>query len=497
MDPLLIRADANTQMGTGHVMRCLALAEAWQEGGGNAVFLGRIDAPAIRRRLVSEGFEVRDAKARDGGPDDATATSALASEFGAEWVVVDGYHFGADYQRALKGAGLKVLFIDDNGHAGDYCADIVLNQNIHADESIYAKRAPGTRLLLGTKYVLLRKEFWPWREWKREIPDVARKVLVTMGGADPDNATLKVVKALGRVQVDGIEAVVVAGASNPHYDILVEAATASPVEVRVERNVTDMPALMAWADVAVSAAGTTVYELARMGLPAILVSVAENQRPLAEGLEAVKAATYLGECGRVSPAGILASLGALLEATDRRRAVSARCAQLVDSRGARRVITSMLQARVSLRRATEHDARLLWEWANDPNVRRWAFHPDAIPWEEHARWFSMKLSDANCLIFIGMGPGQKPVGQVRLDISDGSADVDVSVAEGERGRGYGSAMIDLGVSDLFSQSDARMASAVVIDGNLASLRAFETAGFSRTGEDVRAGQRCVRFVRGR
>jgi len=189
---LLVRVDSGINMGSGHVMRCLALAQAWQDGGGDAVFVLATESPNAEARLTAEGFEVVYINAKPGSAEDARLTTKLAHKYGASWVVVDGYHFGGDYQKIIKEAGLNLLFIDDYGHAGYYPADIVLNQNIHADEDLYRNRASYTKLLLRTRYVLLRREFLRWQGYKREIPEIARKMLVTMGGSDPQNVTLKV-----------------------------------------------------------------------------------------------------------------------------------------------------------------------------------------------------------------------------------------------------------------------------------------------------------------
>ncbi|PYJ64808.1 MAG: UDP-2,4-diacetamido-2,4,6-trideoxy-beta-L-altropyranose hydrolase, partial [Verrucomicrobia bacterium] len=113
----------------------MALGQTWQDAGGHAVFVMCTDAPAIEDRFKSERMEIVHLSALLGSADDAMQTADLSRRMGASWVVVDGYHFGADYQRFVKDAGLCLLFIDDNGHADRYYADIVLNQNLHAHES--------------------------------------------------------------------------------------------------------------------------------------------------------------------------------------------------------------------------------------------------------------------------------------------------------------------------------------------------------------------------
>src|SRR5215208_338295 len=153
---MLVRADASAEIGTGHVMRCLALAQAWQENKGTAHFAFASMTPALEAQLRAENMAITSLDASPGSDEDATQTIALAERAGAEWIVVDGYHFDALYQKAIKEANLRLVFMDDYGHASRYWADVVLNQNIYANDALYLNREPDTQLLLGTRYVLLR-----------------------------------------------------------------------------------------------------------------------------------------------------------------------------------------------------------------------------------------------------------------------------------------------------------------------------------------------------
>ena len=285
---LIIRADADVQMGTGHVMRCLALAQAWQDQGGGAIFVMSQAPPALESRLLAEGMEVVRLAAPPGSAEDARETAVLAQSAGPSgwwWTAISSGPTTSAWSRTPV---LRLLFVDDYGHAEHYWADLVLNQNIYAHEDFYPSREAYTRLLLGTRYALLRREFFKWRGWQREIPEVARKILVTLGGGDPDNVTLKVLQALSQVEMDGLEVVVVAGGANPHFQELQAAANNFPHRMRLLANVDHMAELMAWADVAISGGGSTCWEMAFMGLPAITIILADNQRPVAEKLEAEK-----------------------------------------------------------------------------------------------------------------------------------------------------------------------------------------------------------------
>jgi UDP-2,4-diacetamido-2,4,6-trideoxy-beta-L-altropyranose hydrolase len=337
---LLIRADASVAMGTGHIMRCLALAQAWQGAGGTALFAAAEITAAMRSRLAEERCEVVDLACAAGSAQDAEQTSALARARNAAWVVVDGYQFESNYQKMIKDAGSKLLFLDDYGHSDYYYADLVLNQNLDANERQYPGREPNTRLLLGTKYCLLRREFSVWRDWEREIAPVARKVLITMGGSDPDNVTGFVVDALVSMQDSNLHCTILAPPDHPARAAR-EALGSHKKYVEWKAPVSDMSNLIAQADFGILAAGGTLWEFLYMGCP--VLSFARNrvqQRILTE----------LQSRGMVQPLGnprevtIDSTALAILElaASEQKRARMAHLGRReVDGRGAERVCDRM------------------------------------------------------------------------------------------------------------------------------------------------------------
>ncbi|MBN1994971.1 MAG: UDP-2,4-diacetamido-2,4,6-trideoxy-beta-L-altropyranose hydrolase [Anaerolineae bacterium] len=335
---LVIRADANTRIGSGHVMRCLALAQAWQDAGGSVSFVMAAANTALADRLTSEGMAWVNLPVEPGSVEDATQTANLAHEQKALWVVVDGYHFLAGYQRIIKESGLKLLYLDDYGHAHHYYADVVLNQNIYAHEGLYAHREASTQLLLGTPYILLRREFTQWRNWAREISQTGRKILVTLGGADPENVTLAVVQALEKVPIENLAAVVVIGANNPHEAELRSALNCSSLSICLRKDVLNMPELMAWADIAIAAAGSTAWELAFMGLPSLLLVLADNQHPVAKCLDARKIAIHLDGHNLSDQ---ISQAAQQLSAVRVRQSMSQLGRDLVDGEGCQRVLRQL------------------------------------------------------------------------------------------------------------------------------------------------------------
>lgn len=428
-----------------------------------------------------------------GSAADAAQTAALAHRLGAGWAVEDGYQFDVAYQRALKEAGLRLLAIDDYGHAGHYVADLVLNQNIYAHESYYPSREPYTRLLLGTQYVLLRREFLRWRGWQREIPDVARKVLVTMGGGDPDNVTLKVLEALAQTLVSRLEVVVAAGAGNPHLPALCTAVQQSPHTVRLEQNVTDMAELMAWADVGVSAGGSTCWELAFMGTPALLVSVADNQIAVAAGLAHAGAAIDLGWHTSLTISDLAGALTGLLLFPDSRYTISQRAKDLVDGHGANRATRYLKPEAMTLRPVQQEDSHLIWEWANDPVTRSQSFSSDPIPWKRHQTWFEERLSDPLTHFYLAMGESARAIGQIRFQIDGETATVSVSLAPEQRGKGYGAQLIGSGSRQIWLATQVMEIHAYIKPDNLASIRAFSQAGYESNGAMTVQDHAALRF----
>jgi UDP-2,4-diacetamido-2,4,6-trideoxy-beta-L-altropyranose hydrolase len=231
--------------------------------------------------------------------------------------------------------------VDDAGKAGPYCADIVLNQNAHANKTFYPSRDAHTRLLLGPRFAMLRREFTEWRGWNREIPAMARGVLVTMGGSDPDNVTQRVVEAI--LSAGDFETTIVAGGSNPHLDRLREFVSNSGGAVRLVENALSMPELIANADVAVAGAGTTSWEMCFLGLPALLIVLADNQQGVADELGKQGIMVQLGRSSDLARSTIANQLRSLAGSPVIRREMSGHGRALVDGRGADRVVSALYE----------------------------------------------------------------------------------------------------------------------------------------------------------
>jgi UDP-2,4-diacetamido-2,4,6-trideoxy-beta-L-altropyranose hydrolase len=214
---------------------------------------------------------------------------------------------------------------------------------------MYPSHDSGSVLLLGTRYALLRREFLPARPANRVHAPRANRIFVTLGGGDSDNCSRTILEAVALIE--GLTTIAVVGPNNPRAPELEQLAQRGDGRIAVRRNPPDMPQLMAWADLAVSAAGTTCWELAFMGLPMLLVMLAENQRPNAICLDELGVAENLGWHDELSEDKVRAAVMQILDDPTLRASMSQKGLALVDGRGANRIVTEMRSRPFTLRRA--------------------------------------------------------------------------------------------------------------------------------------------------
>jgi UDP-2,4-diacetamido-2,4,6-trideoxy-beta-L-altropyranose hydrolase len=343
---LLIRADSSSAIGQGHLTRCLALAHAWRAAGGHAEFLSYCEGASLRRRIAHDGFVFSQLEDPHPNPADLERTCMRAAQLATStsgqtpWVVLDGYHFDGRYLMAVRQRGFRLLVVEDMVRFDRYHADAILNQNIFAERLPYASETSVT-LLLGCQYALLRPEFLPWMGWHRPINAAGRRILISMGGGDPYNLTGSIIRAVLNLGISGVEAKVVIGPNNRHSadleKIVCDAKELRHATIELLHDVSSMPELMAWADLAISAAGSTSWELCFMGLPSILIFFAENQRGIAMGLHEAGAGLNLGFWQQVPEQVVSETIARVLNDFDLRRRMSESGRMTVDGKGAERV----------------------------------------------------------------------------------------------------------------------------------------------------------------
>ena len=298
------------------VMTALALAQAWQDAGGTASLAVAELPDALSPRVTAEGVSVSRIHATPGGPEDAAATVALAQRLSADWVVIDGDRFGSDFLETVRAAGFRVLLIDDFADRKSFPADLIVNPDLDDDGDVYRKRGATAQLLMGPSYVLLRREFRQETE-KREIRQTGNRILVTLGGSDPENLTPKIANALAHCS--DLEVTVIAGAG---YDKGNELRKLRASNLRVVFNPPNMAQFMKDSDQAIIVAGGTLWELLSMGCAVLSYSRNIMQAHVIQALSHRGAVVDMGETRHFDRAKLVASVK-----------------ELVDSRGARERMT--------------------------------------------------------------------------------------------------------------------------------------------------------------
>lgn len=512
---LLLRCDGGPATGVGHVVRSLAIAEEAVARGHEVTLSGRLEGDLLTALVDGAGSGLVVVPAVDGGP---LAELALAHDV----VHVDHYGLaptllatvealtGARAEARGEGPGAPgpVVSVVADGPFGAQPADVLIDPTVGAE--LVAPAAPARWHLRGGRFAALRRAVTQAAH-DGPGPDGPVRVLVVMGGTDPLGCAPHVVRALDRCEVP-VDATVVSAPGTA--DALAEAAAQWRHGVlRVTRPLADLPAAMAAADVVVTAAGTSMWELGAMGRAMAVVAVVDNQRIGYDQVVGAGAGVGLGGAADLEDAERVAALLVPLLVDPGARARSARSAhRLVDGRGAWRIVRMLETAvaagprrppeppgpAVGVRPATADDADLLLAWRNDPTTRAVSRQQDAVDRPAHVAWLEASLRRPDRHLLVGRTDG-RPVGTVRWDDrGDGEWEVSITVAPEARGRRVAPSLLAAAELWLASRygSALRGYLAVLHEGNTASRRLFVGAGYAPDLPPDDAGfERWVRSVR--
>ncbi|MES2714235.1 MAG: UDP-2,4-diacetamido-2,4,6-trideoxy-beta-L-altropyranose hydrolase [Pseudomonadota bacterium] len=339
---IALRADASPVLGSGHVMRCLSLAEALRARGAQVHFICRAGPGHLGGRIQAQGFGLSLLGADLSPAQDADQTRAALAA-GCDLLLVDHYGLGAAWEQALRPLCRHLAAIDDLADRR-HAVDLLLDQNLGRQRSDYAALLPAhASRLIGPAYALLRPEFAAARAASLARRPTAgwRHLLLSLGGADPQQATVQVLHALARCRLPAdARLTVVLGALAPTRAQVQALLPSLPCPTRLLVDVADMAGLLAEADLAIGAAGGSAWERCCLGLPSLLLVLAENQRSGNRALVAAGAALALGEVADL-PTSLPAALRQLAD-PGRLQAMSQAAAAITDGQGAARVADALL-----------------------------------------------------------------------------------------------------------------------------------------------------------
>ena len=340
---LTIRADADNKIGAGHIMRCIALGQAWKRRGGSVRFISRLSNKTIENIIRSENFSLTHIAPQDSLNANRLQIETILHKTQSQWIVLDGYQFKNEQHKQYKKNGQKILIIDDYNHLPFYEADILLNQNIGSNKFNY-QCSPNTKKLFGNEYVLLRNEFLHPKIKIRKRHGKVRNILVTMGGADPDNTNLQILKSLSKLHFENLSVRVrmVTGYTPRHIKSLAVEKKKSGLNIEFIKNTKNMPGLMEWSDICISAGGSTAWELSYMGVPTVYISIAKNQVAIVNELEKHQSGINGGWYMDLNPEILSKVIRNLIQNTEHRKSLSLNARKLVNGTGADKVVETII-----------------------------------------------------------------------------------------------------------------------------------------------------------
>lgn len=360
------RADASTQIGTGHVMRCLTLADALKARGAQTVFISRDLAGHVHDLVVARGHSAvllpeptSDARPPSPPPphaawlavslaQDLDETAQALGNAQPDWIVVDHYALDATWQRRLR-AGLpratRFLVIDDLADRPHDCEILLDTSQPDGDERYRPLVPPACRLLLGPHFALLRPQFRVARSQVQPRSGAIGRILVFYGGSEPGNLTAQTLHAIAQVAPQVAVDVVLGRNTSAAQRDQIEQARSRLDHATVHVDVADMAALCARADLAFGAAGVTTWERACLGLPTLAITVAENQRGVAASAARRGILSCLGDAQDMTVETIAQALREAWHNPEMLAEQSRRAHAWVDGSGVDRVCAAMVQSR--------------------------------------------------------------------------------------------------------------------------------------------------------
>lgn len=488
-----IRVDASISIGTGHVMRCLTLADALCKRGASVIFLCRLHEGNPCSMLKQRGYEVVELPLRteivaDGrlehsawlgasqSQDAADCGAAIAEMQAIDWLVVDHYALDAEWEVALRRYVPRVLSIDDLADRNHDC-DALLDQNIYNNaESRYVGRVPEKcRLFLGPHYALLREEFDHALDLrKRADHAVLRRVLILFGGIDLGNDTLSAIKVVEQLHAAQLDVDVVVAPRNAHAEEIRKYCASRP-QFRLHFSPSNLAELMANSDLAIGAGGTTTFERLYLRLPALLKPVSANQEaPLSD----------MSRMGLFSLFGDSDQLAAQLRL---RLQEGVTAPPVCVENGTEALVRLLMQNEVELRQPQPYDLRRTFNWLQDQRLRTDFMVADAPRRQGHFRYWRLLLADSTQRVFsiIDCGRHVGNCGLKNIEPENGIAELWIYLGDPQvRGRGIGRIAVQLLLKHFSTQLQGRKVYLHLRRDNTAARALYKATGFSDCSEPL-------------
>ena len=471
----VLRPDGGPRIGGGHVSRCLALATALRRAGWETTLA--VEDPAIPL-LKGQTSDIPFVRLPDASP----IALARAVEGKADLLLLDHYGLDHEFETACRRFADRLVAIEDLP-TRRHDVDLLIDYTPGRRAADYDELVPARSVVLtGPRLVALKDAYAAARPGalaRRRRGGPAQRLLVSLGAGDAIRTLETVLSGVAAAEAD-LDVDLVAG-GGADLQALAQLLARFPRHYGLHVGLRDLSALASDADLGIGAAGVTAWERCTVGLPTILIQVADNQRDAIASLVAAGAGQSLGPADKLTAQALTAAIDNLARDDDARRRMGAAAAGLVDGLGAVRIALHLPPpgAQVALRAASLADARLLHEWQSEPATRRYARNPAVPSLSEHVAWLNRTLDDPARMLCLVLAQNE-PVGMLRLDRSEDETGFEVSIVISERYAGRGLARSALALARrMLPFTELR---ATVLPGNERSHALFRAAGY-RLGQD--------------
>jgi len=458
---IFFRADASFEIGYGHFIRSLALADMLKDN---------FDCVFFTCHPTSYQKQEMDKVCNFVELDESTHYEVFLSYLhGDETVVLDNYFFTTDYQRQIKAKGCRLVCIDDM-HDKHYVADLVINHAIGVTDGDYSVEKY-TQLCLGLSYALLRPSFMN-KYSLRKVKD-KYNLLIAFGGVDDYNLTMRYVEAVCEMSELDVIHVIVGDAYLWIRDLNNLAKYNHRIKIYSNVSAEKVADLMSDSDFAFLPASTLLWEGIFTGLHIIYGYYIDNQKVICSqvGSSGYYALNCIGDLCKHNADDIRNIL--------RRNMQSLSCPSSVkrfQPHSVKSIMNKIFNSDITVREAQLEDMLLYFNWANDPLVRKFAFQTDLISFECHRQWFEKKLKSDETILCLCYS-NENSVGQVRFDKVEEGLYIDISIDPAYRGKGYGKSVLDRSIDYVFYKYGFHNFISEVKEENVASINLFLSVGF--------------------
>jgi UDP-2,4-diacetamido-2,4,6-trideoxy-beta-L-altropyranose hydrolase len=482
MHRVVIRCDGGRNIGLGHIMRCLALADMLRNQF-QILFVLQETSEDVYALIQREGWSYEVLPESKDVDKDLPLLIALLSQ--GDIVVLDGYEFKTEYQYAIRQRDYRVVAIDDL-HAWHHYADVILNHAGGVSESSYSCETY-THLMLGPSHTLLRKEFFEQQTIYQDSGEWSR-FFISMGAADTGGNTLKIAQALLSWPTTK-KIVLMVSTLNPHLEALKKLEVEQDrVTIAYNLNASQLIDNLQNTDVVICPASTISLETCAVGRYLLTGYTAANQMNILQGLLSAELAFSLGDINMISPGDFLEKLKFFYTLPQRKRmllnqkaVINVKTKELIQKTF--HSLSSSLEEMIC-RPARRADLMLYYAWVNDTEVRKNSFQTSQVNLKDHTNWFEKQIQSGNALMLLFF-QNDEPIGQVRFTIEEDKATINFSIAKDHRGRGLASELISRASKELTERRpEIRQILAEVKPSNMASSRAFEKCGFSEISKNL-------------